>query len=156
MAKATIAGQHGGYRKPGNPASVSGPGALAKRTDGTPAIGSAGGEDYGEAQALKDLQRGTPTQSVSAGGNPGGGGGGGGMAMPPPTPFDAPSTSATPVTDGAALGDGAGLEALGLDPGAESRSLSPGMIQLMLAASQRRGASPSFRRMVRGAIAERG
>lgn len=154
MAKATIAGQHGGYRRPGNPASVSGPGALAKRTDGTPAIGSAGGEDYGEAQALKDLQRQSPTQSVSAGGNPGGGGGG--MAMPAPTPFDAPSTSDTPVTDGAALGDGAGLSALGLDPKNESRNLSPGMINLMLAASQRRDASPSFRKLVRRAIVERG
>lgn len=153
MAKQTIAGQHGGYRKPGNPASVSGPGALAKRTDGTPAIGSAGGEDYGEAQALKDLQRDTPTQSVSAGGNPGRGGG---IAMPMPTPFDAPSTTETPVTDGAALGDGSGPEALGLDSQAESRNLSPGMVQLMLAASQRRDASPSLRRLVRRAIVERG
>jgi hypothetical protein len=154
LAKKSIEGQWGGYRKPGNPASVSGPGALAKRTDGTPAIGSAGGEDYGEAQALKDLQRDTPTQSVSAGGNPGGGGGG--MAMPAPTPFDAPGSMDTPVTDGAALGDGAGLSALGLDPKTESRNLSPGMIQLMLAASQRRDASPSFRKLVRRAIAERG
>lgn len=153
MAKKSIEGQWGGYRKPGNPASVSGPGALAKRTDGTPAIGSAGGEDYGEAQALHDLQRDTPTQSVSAGGSPGGGGG---MAMPAPTPFDAPSGSETPVTDGAALGAGAGVSALGLDSKTESRSLSPGMIQLMLAASQRRGASPSFRKLVRGAIVERG
>lgn len=153
MAKQSIAGQHGGYRRPGNPASVSGPGALAKRTDGTPAIGSAGGEDYGEAQALKDLQRDTPTQSVSAGGNPGRSGG---MAMPTPTPFDAPSSNPLPVTDGAALGPGAGPEALGLDPKNESRNLSPGMIQLLLAASQRRDASPSFRKMVRGAIVERG
>ena len=154
MAKKEIAGQWGGYRRPSNPAAASGPGALAKRTDGTPAIGSAGGEDYGEAQALKDLQREAPTQTTSAGG--GTPGGGGGMSMPSPTPFDAPGSTETPITNGAALGDGAGVDALGLDPAEENRRLSPGMIQLMVAASQRPDASPSFRRLVRRAIADRG
>ena len=154
MAKKEIAGQWGGYRRPSNPAAASGPGALAKRTDGTPAIGSAGGEDYGEAQALKDLQRSAPTQSTSAGG--GTPGGGSGMQMPMPTPFDAPGSTETPITDGTPLGDGVGPDALGLDPANETKNLSPGMIRLMVAASQRADASPSFRRLVRRAIAERG
>lgn len=152
MAKQSIAGAHGGYRKPSNPAAVSGPGALAKRTDGTPAIGSAGGEDYGEAQALKDLQRTAPTQSRSAGGNPGAASAP--VAMPAPTGFDAPGDD-SPVTSGASLGAGPGTDALGLDPDEETRGLSNGMMQLMLAASQRPGASPSFRRLVRRGLAAR-
>lgn len=153
MAKQTIQGQAGGYRKPSNPAAVSGPGALAKRTDGTPAIGSAGGEDYGEGQALKDLQRSAPTQSSSAGGGTPGGGPAA-LAMPSPVPFDAEGDD-SPITSGAALGPGAGPDALGLDPRSETRNLPEGMIQLMLAASQRADASPSFRKYVRRAIADR-
>jgi hypothetical protein len=34
-----MAGQQGGYRQPSNPAPVSGPGALSKRTDGGPMAG---------------------------------------------------------------------------------------------------------------------
>jgi hypothetical protein len=152
MAKQTIAGQAGGYRKPGNPAAVSGPGGLSKRTDGTPAIGSAGGEDYGEAQALKDLQRAAPTQSRSAGG--GGGGAAAPVSTPPPMGFDAPGDD-SPVTSGAALGEGPGSEALGLDPDEETRNMSEGMIQLMVSAAQRPNASPSFRRLVRRALVAR-
>jgi hypothetical protein len=153
MAKQTIAGQAGGYRRPSNPAAVSGPGALAKRTDGTPAIGSAGGEDYGEAQALKDLQRSAPTQSQSAGG--GTPGGGASVPMPSPTPFDAEGDPNTPITSGVGVGAGVGPEALGLDAKTETRNLPPGMVQLILAASQRSGASKAFRTMVRRAIADR-
>ena len=151
MAKQTIQGQAGGYRKPSNPAAVSGPGALAKRTDGTPAIGSAGGEDYGDAQALKDLQRQAPLQSSSAGG---GGAPPVSPSAPRPVGFDAPGDD-SPVTSGAALGAGPGADALGLDPDAETRNLSDGMMQLMLAASQRPNASPSFRRLVWRGLAAR-
>ena len=150
MAKQTIAGQNGGYRRPSHAAAVSGPGALAKRTDGTPAIGSAGGEDYGEAQALKDLQREAPTQTRSAGGS----GPSLAPAAPAPMGFDAPGDD-SPVTSGAAMGEGPGSEALGLDPRDESRNLSEGMVQLMLAAAQRSGSSPSLRRLVRRTIAQR-
>ena len=151
MAKQTIEGQHGGYRRPSKSAAASGPGALAKRTDGTPAIGSAGGEDYGDGQALKDLQRQAPLQSHSSGG-----GGGASLAPSAPAPigFDAPGDE-SPVTSGATLGAGVGPEALGLDPGEEDRNLSPGMVQLMVTAAQRPNASPSFRRLVRRALVAR-
>lgn len=55
----------GGYRKPNNPAPVSGPGALSRRTDGGPVQGakemSAGGK-YGERKALQELQQSAPMQ----------------------------------------------------------------------------------------------
>lgn len=48
----------GGYRKPNNPAAVSGPGALSRRTDGGPTQGAmpipAG--QYGERKQLQELQ----------------------------------------------------------------------------------------------------
>lgn len=52
----------GGYRKPANPAPVSGPGALSRRTDGEPTQGArymAGGQ-YGEGKQLMDMQRQAP------------------------------------------------------------------------------------------------
>mgnify|MGYP003354053986 CR=1 FL=1 len=73
----------GGYRKPTNPAPVSGPGSLSRRTDGGPFQGAqpiAAAGVYGERKALQDLQTGAPMQ-----GNP-----------IPATP--APSLPRTPVT----------------------------------------------------------
>lgn len=62
----------GGYRKPANPAPVSGPGALSRRTDGGPtqagrAISSGG--KYGERKALAEIQssalmQGNPTPEM--------------------------------------------------------------------------------------------
>lgn len=49
----------GGYRRPSNPAPVSGPGAMSKRTDGQGAKYMAGGE-YGEGQEMMDLQTSAP------------------------------------------------------------------------------------------------
>lgn len=55
----------GGYRKPNNPAPVSGPGALSRRTDGGPVQAakemSAGGK-YGERKELMELQQSAPMQ----------------------------------------------------------------------------------------------
>jgi hypothetical protein len=55
----------GGYRKPANPAAVSGPGSLSRRTDGGPiqaAKEMRGGGKYGERKALSDLQSGAQMQ----------------------------------------------------------------------------------------------
>jgi hypothetical protein len=112
----------GGYRQPGNPAPVSGPGALSKRTDGGPGqpVRAPSGGKYGERQALEQMQQGAP-MSASPGGDVG-------------TPemadltaglvgFDAATQDPdTPVTAGATMGDGPGLEALGL-PNAPSQDL---------------------------------
>jgi hypothetical protein len=105
----------GGYRQPSSPAPVSGPGALSKRTDGPPGGGQQPvrvptGGAYGEGKALQELQQAAP-MAASEGGvglleqlgiqeGPGGG-----------EPSQEPDT---PVTAGAALGAGPGVEVLGL------------------------------------------
>lgn len=54
----------GGYRKPANPAPVSGPGELSKRTDGAqPAMEMTGGP-YGENADLMGLQTAAPMAQV--------------------------------------------------------------------------------------------
>lgn len=47
---------HGGYRRPTNPAPVSGPGALSQRTDGGPTDMLASGGPYGSRQDMQQLQ----------------------------------------------------------------------------------------------------
>lgn len=105
----------GGYQQPGNPAPVSGPGALSKRTDGGPGqpVRAPSGGAYGERQELEQMQQAAPL-SASPGGD---------VGAPQPAGditaglvgFDAPTQEpGTPITAGAALGDGPGLEALGL------------------------------------------
>jgi hypothetical protein len=46
----------GGYRKPANPAPVSGPGALSRRTDGAQPVMDMRGGKYGEGKELRELQ----------------------------------------------------------------------------------------------------
>lgn len=54
----------GGYRKPNNPAPVSGPGALSRRTDGGAGSKQAMQEirtgKYGESKAIMEQQQGAP------------------------------------------------------------------------------------------------
>lgn len=107
----------GGYRQPENPAPVSGPAQLSRRTDGGPGdsqpIRVPTGGSYGDATALMKLQQAAPLAAAPGGdANPLAG-----LAVPETTPFGAPSQQPdVPVTDGAAVGAGAGLEALGLTP----------------------------------------
>lgn len=56
----------GGYRRPSSPAPVSGPGALSQRTDGGPGqpVRTPTGGQYGEAQALTQMQQGAPLVGV--------------------------------------------------------------------------------------------
>lgn len=106
----------GGYRQPANPAPVSGPGALSQRTDGGPGkqpVRAPSGGAYGDRQNLEQLQQAAPV-AASPGGDVG-------TPQPVADPraglvgFDQPSQQPdTPVTAGAASGDGPGPEALGL------------------------------------------
>jgi hypothetical protein len=95
--------EHGGYRQPANPAPVSGPGRLSKRTDGGPGnakqpVRWVSGLPYGEGKEMMDLQGAAP------------------MSAAPSTPlvsFDAPTDRPNePVTTGNPMGAGAGPEAL--------------------------------------------
>lgn len=104
--------QQGGYRKPENPAPMSGPGALSQRTDGGPAQGAKyiSGLPYGQGQETYNQQ----TSAPMSGGSP--------MppapeaaAMPMPSPLMAPTGRPNePITSGIDLGAGPGSEVLNL------------------------------------------
>lgn len=111
----------GGYQKPGSPAPVSGMGAQSQRTDGGPAdkqrLRYIANLPYGEGQEFMDIQSGAPMEASPAPTSTGARravastGGGGGII-----PLTAPSMRPNePVTNGAELGAGAGLEALGIE-----------------------------------------
>lgn len=100
---------HGGMRRPSNPAPVSGPGALSRRTDGQGAKYMAGGE-YGEGQEMMDLQTSAPMAKSPevrprrrAAAPPA-------VEMgPAPTPLFAPTQRPDePITAGAPFGPGPG------------------------------------------------
>lgn len=98
--------------------TVSGPGALSRRTDTGPTqrIAELPDADYGEAATYRELQQGAGLAQAQGGdiqpqGNP--------LAQQV-VPMGAPSMEpGLPVTDGAAAGEGAGLEALGITPQSE-------------------------------------
>ena len=104
----------GGYRKPENPAPISGPGALSKRTDGSPTQSATymSGMPYG--QNTMEQQTAAPMA-----GRP---------EMPKmemPTPLMAPTTRPNePITSGIDRGDGPGSFALGSLPNTESTILN--------------------------------
>ncbi len=84
----------GGYQKPNNPAPVSGPGSMSKRTDGGPAdpqpMRHIPTDDWGGSQEMDDIQASAPMA-------------GGPQLTPLSAPDDRPDV---PVTSGAALGPG--------------------------------------------------
>lgn len=95
-----MANGHGGYRKPNNPAPVSGPGALSRRTDGGPSqpVMDVGGFEYGGRQDFVDIQGGAPMAATSLDAPP-----------VPPTPLFAPTERPSePITSGAPIGPGPG------------------------------------------------
>lgn len=109
-----MANEHGGYRQPSNPAPVSGPGAMSRRTDGGPATAYVPGLPYGEGQEVYDLQTSAKmgntqaTQPRSRGGAPDPSG---------IVPLGAPTQRLDePLTEGNPLGPGAGPEVLPLAP----------------------------------------
>ncbi len=128
---------------------VSGPGALSQRTDRGPAQAMRDLPDaaYGENATFKDLQRqALLAQSPGATGAMSAGGGG-----PQVIPMGAASTMpGVPVTDGASLGAGAGMEALGIinQPQADLTRLVPYLPVLEFMANQE-GASWATRNLVR-------
>lgn len=120
--------EHGGYRKPSNPAPVSGPGRMSQRTDGQPAQ-YISGLPYGEGQQMMDLQRSAPMAAAST---------------PTPTstaPTVAPITpmgAATerpdePVTAGSPFGPGPGPSVVPSaqdDPRLQLRAALPTLLKL--------------------------
>lgn len=110
-----MAGEHGGYRQPSNPAPVSGPGAHAARTDRGPKQHEITGGSYGSAQEFQQQQSAAPLspQQGSPGSTPSG------PPVQPPVGLGEPSQNpGEPVTAGA----NAGLGPSALDAGIESQT----------------------------------
>lgn len=140
----------GGYRQPSNPAPVSGPGTLARRTDGGPGqpVRAPSGGAYGDRQNLEQLQQAAPLAA-----SPGGDVGVPQQADPTAglVGFGEPTQQPdVPVTSGADLGDGPGMEALGLpsQPTEDMRRLVAYLPVLEHMANQP-GASKAARNLVR-------
>lgn len=105
-----MAEQQGGYRRPSNPAPVSGPGALSRRTDGQGAKYMAGGQ-YGEGQEMMDLQTSAPMSKAPEQPRMRRPRGGGQVIEEGtrPTPLFAPTERPDePITAGAPFGPGPG------------------------------------------------
>lgn len=156
-----MANGHGGARVPRDPAVVSGPGQLSRRTDGGQTQARFTGGPYGEASEMAAIQGGAP---MAAAAPTGGGSAGPDLAslLAGLTPLGAESTDPNePVTAGAMLGDGPGPDSLGLpmddvaERSADAKAIPAGQLQAMIAASQRPDAAPSFKRYVRQLIASR-
>lgn len=145
-----MANGHGGLRHPVNPAPVSGPGKLARRTDGGPGqkLMAPTGMDYGDHAALMNQERtapmaqadSQPTADVPAPAPPGPGGpagppGPGGMAAPP-TPIGAPGDPSNPITAGVDFGPGPGSEVLPMQHTPQYQQAGP-MTQLLQQLSAR-------------------
>lgn len=104
----------GGYRKPTNPAPVSGPGQYSRRTDGKQPVMDLTGGAYGDAQDFRNIEQAAPMAQSA----PTPSGGGAPAPAPPPSaviPFGAGTQNPNePVTSGAASGPGPGMASLGL------------------------------------------
>jgi hypothetical protein len=105
-----MAENRGGYRKPNNPASVSGPGKFSKRTDGGPMDTQPQrymqGQAYGESKELNELQASAPLAGAPSRNIPSAPGAGRTPA-PMPTPFGAATERPEePITAGAPFGEG--------------------------------------------------
>jgi len=159
-----MAEQHGGKRTPRNPASVSGPGQLSRRTDGGPSQVNAQmtGMAYGENKDFMEIQEGASMAAspksrgavkVSQGSPSGAmGGGNGSMIGRGSNPlFSDTMRPDEPVTAGATFGPGGGPS---MNPGmddinkTDARSLVkylPGM----MAMAESGDAPEGFKRFVR-------
>lgn len=107
--------EQGGRRTPANPAPVSGPGALSRRTDGGPAqpVRNPGGMPYGDNADFADLQTSAPMAATPSAANPTMTGGMQQSAAGALVPFGAPTERPDePLTEGNPLGPGGGSEVL--------------------------------------------
>lgn len=105
-----MANGHGGYRKPENPAPVSGPGSLSRRTDGGPQQVAADlpNAKYGEAGQFAEIQAGAP-MAATPGAEDMGMGGDVTTPMAPPVPLTEPTERPDePISWGASFGPGPG------------------------------------------------
>lgn len=129
--------EHGGYRKPGHPAPVSGPGRYARRTDGGPAqvLSTAPGQPYGEAKQQMDAQRVSPMGAAAPLPNAANIPAGGDAPAPSMPTFTGPAlTDPTqrpdePITHGVDIGPGGGSNILNLPNPAQGTGQMSALLQ---------------------------
>ena len=112
-----MANGHGGPRTPRSPAPVSGPGKLARRTDGGAAqnIANLPNAKYGENGEFRQLQQSAPLNAATPTPDLGGGIGAAPNPVPQPIPVTAGSLRPDePVTAGVDRGPGPGSEVMAL------------------------------------------
>ena len=142
---------HGGPRTPANPAPVSGPGALSRRTDGRPNVMDLPDAEYGDGQAFREMQTGAQMGAGPQAATPAGGTGG--VDPSGLVPLDAPTGRPDEaVTAGSPVGPGVGPDAIGLGPKAEEgedldrlRRYLPALVEM----ANRADSTASFRNYVR-------
>ena len=149
----------GGYQRPTSPAPVSGPGALAQRTDGGPASKQAikyiSGLPYGQGQEMVNIQSSAPMEASTPTPSPvpasviaGAGQQPQQQAAPaqplPIVPLNAPTQRPNePVTSGADLGPGPTSASLGLaSPVAAQHQSASSFIQSLASSTD---ASPALK-----------
>lgn len=111
----------GGYQPPANPAPVSGPGRLSRRTDSQP-MQQLPDAAYGEQATFRADQKAAPMAATQGGADASGVSA---ADLSRVVPFNAPSARGDePVTAGAAMGAGPGLESLGLNTGDNDPSVA--------------------------------
>ena len=127
---------------------VAGPGQFSQRTD--KAVGAANSTlpnaQYGENKDFQEIKSGAPM-----GASPGGMDIGSlmGSMRPEAIGFGEPSTSEAPVTDGAALGEGAGLEAIAQPDTSAANSQMKSWIVAMEWLANQPGTSDANRNLIR-------
>lgn len=149
-----MANGHGGYRKPTNPAPVSGPGAHSQRTDGQQPVMTLPNAQYGEGQQFQQIQQGASVPQTGA------------LAPSQPatladlisgvTPLTAPSGQPSrPVTDGAAMGPGAGTSALNLpmqNPNTQDAQYLQKYLPMLMKQANNPDSPPGYRSWVRNVV----
>lgn len=131
---------------------VSGPGRFSQRTDRQP-MAQLPNADYGEQKAFKQLQQDAP-MSTGGGGVPSGGmdfasmfGDPAGRVVPLGEDSRQPGV---PVTDGASMGMGAGIDALGLAPeDAQSKATTAAWLPALEAMANKPDSSSAARALIR-------
>lgn len=131
---------------------VSGPGRFSQRTDRQP-MASLNNADYGEQKAYKQLQQDAPM--AASGGMPAGQGMDFASLFGNPADRVVPlgqesSQPNIPVTNGAALGMGAGVDALGLPPvDAQTKAKQAAWLPALEAMANKPDSSSAARALVR-------
>lgn len=136
----------GGPRTPANPAPVSGPGALSRRTDGQ-AIRNPGDLAYGDNAELRTQQAAAPMAGTTVGSAERG---------EPPVPlaemspslFDPTNYPDRPVTTGMPFGPGPGSEVLAPQESPMTKARLANALPTMMRAAESPYVTPEFRAVV--------